>query len=190
MYYPVSMDAVFAQTAFKTMINQYKQQRRWSWGVENLPYVFFNLFMSPASAKIKFNEKVFHVVTMLEGFWSWATGSLLTFGMGWLPLLLGGQNFNTTLLSYNLPLLTSGIMTAAMVGMVVSAIISLLLLPPRPADYGKWRHASMLLQWFFLPVTLIIFGSLPALESQTRLIVNKPLRFWVTDKVRKEKTAA
>lgn len=189
MYYPVSMDAVFAESTAKTMVNQYKQQRRWSWGVENLPYVFFNLFFSPAGAKIKFGEKIFHIVTMLEGFWSWATGSLLTFGLGWLPLLLGGQNFNTTLLSYNLPLLTSGIMTAAMVGMVISAIISLLLLPPRPKNYGKWRHASMLLQWFFLPVTLIAFGSLPALESQTRLIINRPLGFWVTDKVRKQKTA-
>jgi hypothetical protein len=85
-----------------------------------------------------------------------------------------------------LPLLTSTIMTAAMIGMVVSAIISLLLLPPRPKGYGKWRHASMLLQWLFLPVTLIFFGSLPALESQTRLIINKPLGFWVTDKIRKE----
>jgi len=112
---------------------------------------------------------------------------LINFRLGWLPLLLGGQNFNATLLSYNLPLLTSGIMTAAMIGMVVSAIISLLLLPPRPPHYGKWRHASMLLQWLFLPLTLIVFGSFPAIESQTRLIINRPLGFWVTTKVRKPK---
>jgi len=182
LYYPVSMDAVLGKTTLRTMVNQYKQQRRWSWGVENLPYVFFNLFMNPASARIKLREKIFHIVTMLEGFWSWATGSIMTFGLGWLPLLLGGQGFNTTLLSYKLPQLTSIIMTSAMVGMVVSAIISLLLLPPRPKNYGKWRHFSMLLQWLFLPVTLIFFGSLPAMESQTRLIINKPLGFWITEK--------
>lgn len=182
MYYPVSMDAVFAKTSFHTMINQYKQQRRWSWGVENLPYVFFNLFMNPVSQKIKIKEKIFHVVTIIEGFWSWATGSIMTFGLGWLPLWLGGHNFNTTLISYNLPRLTSIIMTAAMVGLVVSAVISMLLLPPRPKNYGRWRHLSMLLQWLCLPVTLILFGSLPALESQTRLILNKPLGFWVTEK--------
>jgi hypothetical protein len=186
MYYPVSMDAVLGKTTLRTMINQYKQQRRWSWGVENLPYVFFNLFMNPASAKIKLGEKLFHISTIIEGFWSWATGSILTFGLGWLPLLLGGHDFNTTLLSYNLPRLTSIIMTMAMAGMVVSAIISMLLLPPRPKHYGRWRHISMLLQWLCLPITLIFFGSLPALESQTRLLINKPLGFWITEKGRKK----
>ena len=187
MYYPVSMDAVFAKSSFQTMINQYKQQRRWSWGVENLPYVFFNFFMNPASAKIKFSEKIFHIATMLEGFWAWATCSILTFGLGWLPLWLGGKDFNATLLSYKLPMITSIIMTLAMVGMVVSAIISMLLLPPRPKNYGRWRHLSMLLQWLCLPITLIFFGSLPALESQTRLIINKPLGFWITEKGNKPK---
>ena len=185
MYYPVSMDAVIGKTSWRTMINQYKQQRRWSWGVENLPYVFFNLFISPVKIKIKLREKLFHTLTMLEGFWSWATGSLLTFGLGWLPLLLGGGEFNRTLLSYNLPRFTSIIMTVAMAGMVVSAIISMLLLPPRPKNYGRVRHLSMFLQWLFLPVTLIFFGSVPALESQTRLMIGKPLGFWVTEKERK-----
>jgi hypothetical protein len=182
LYYPVSMDAVFAKSSFQTMVNQYKQQRRWSWGVENLPYVFFNFFMNPASAKIKLQEKLFHIFTMFEGFWAWATCSVLTFGLGWLPLWLGGESFNETLFAYKLPVITSVIMTSAMVGMVVSAIISMLLLPPRPKNYGRLRHLSMLLQWLCLPVTLIFFGSIPALESQTRLIINKPLGFWITEK--------
>jgi hypothetical protein len=40
----------------------------------------------------------------------------------------------------------------------------------------------MFLQWLLLPVTLIVFGAFPALESQTRMIINKPLGFWVTEK--------
>jgi hypothetical protein len=182
MHYPVSMDAVIAPSLFKTMINQYKQQRRWSWGVENVPYVFFNFAKNPAGKKIKLGEKMFHSLTMIEGFWSWATCSILTFCLGWLPLFLGGSKFSSTLISYNLPRLTSQIMTVAMIGMVVSAVISWLLLPPKPAKYGKWRSLSMILQWALLPVTLIIFGSFPAIESQTRLLLKKPLGFWVTDK--------
>lgn len=187
MYYPVSMDAVIGKTAWRTIVNQYKQQRRWSWGAENLPYVFFNLFFNPAAKKIKLREKLFHVGVMIEGFWSWAVCSLLIFGLGWLPLLLGGQGFNATLLSYNLPKFTSWIMTLAMVGMVVSAIISMLLLPPRPGNRGRGSYFSMIFQWLFLPVTLIFFGSVPALESQTRLMINKPLGFWVTEKKAKPK---
>ena len=182
LYYPVSMDAVIAPSITRTMLNQYKQQRRWSWGVENVPYVAFNLFRNPASKKIPLRTKLFHVATMLEGFWSWATGSILTFCLGWLPLVLGGSHFNGTLLSYNLPLLTSQIMTLAMSGMIVSAVISMLLLPPRPQGFSKWRNLSMVLQWLLLPVTLVIFGSLPAMESQTRLMIKKPLGFWVTEK--------
>lgn len=186
MYYPVSMDAVLSSTLTRTMVNQYKQQRRWSWGVENVPYVFFNLLKNPASAAVSIREKFFHAVNMIEGFWSWATCSILTFCLGWLPLMLGGRTFNGMLLSYNLPRVTSIIMTMAMIGMIVSAIISMLLLPPRPANYGKLRSFSMVVQWAFLPVALIIFGSVPALESQTRLMINKPLGFWVTEKGRKK----
>jgi hypothetical protein len=185
LHYPISLDAVMAPSLAKTMVNQYKQQRRWSWGVENVPYVFFNFAMNPASKKISFKEKFFHAFTMLEGFWSWATCSILTFCLGWLPLLLGGDKFSATLISYNLPRVTSQIMTMAMIGMVVSAATSWLLLPPKPAKYGRWRSLSMILQWALLPVTLILFGSIPAIESQTRMMIKKPLGFWVTDKVRK-----
>jgi hypothetical protein len=185
LYYPVSMDAVLADSSLRTMVNQYKQQRRWSSGVENLPYLFFNFFINPASSKISFYEKAFRISVMAEGFWSWATCSILTFGLGWLPLLFGGTNFNSTLLSYNLPRFTSQIMTVAMIGMIISAIISLLLLPPRPKNYGKFKSFSMVIQWLVLPITLIVFGSLPAIESQTRLIINKPLGFWVTEKTAK-----
>lgn len=185
MYYPVSMDAVLAESLPKTMINQYKQQRRWSWGVENIPYVFFNFLKNPDAKKIGSKEKLSHCLTMIEGFWSWATCSILIFCLGWLPLFLGGQEFSTTLLSYNLPRLTSQIMTVAMIGMVVSGVISMLLLPQKPVRYGNFRNLSMILQWTLLPITLIFFGSIPALESQTRLMLKKPLGFWVTDKVRK-----
>ncbi len=186
LHYPVSLDAVMAPSLAKTMVNQYKQQRRWSWGVENVPYVFFNFLMNPASKKISTSEKISHSLTMLEGFWSWATCSILTFCLGWLPLLLGGDEFSSTLISYNLPRITSQIMTMAMIGMIISAAISWLLLPPKPAKYGQWRSMSMILQWVLLPVTLIFFGSIPAIESQTRMMIKKPLGFWVTDKVRKK----
>jgi len=58
LYYPVSMDAVIAPSLWRTIINQYKQQRRWSWGVENVPYVFFNFFKNPTSKDIPLFKKL------------------------------------------------------------------------------------------------------------------------------------
>lgn len=182
LHYPVSMDAVLADDLKKTAANQYKQQRRWAWGCENIPYLIFG-FMK--NKKIRLREKISQVLIMIEGFWSWGMVALLTFFLGWLPLWIGGDKFQTTVLSYNLPKLTSYIMTIAMSGMIVSAIMSLLLLPPMPKNFGKKKKLSMFFQWLLLPFTLIIFGSLPAIESQTRLMIGKRLGFWPTEKTRK-----
>ncbi len=182
LHYPVSMDAVMAENLCLTIINQYKQQRRWAWGVENVPYMFYNFWKNK---KIPLKEKLRHSIIVLEGFWSWATSALLIFFLGWLPLLLGGELFNVTLLSYNLPRLTSNLMTISMIGMIVGAGISMSLLPPKPAHYSKWKNLSMIFQWLLLPFTLIFFGAFPAIEAQTRLMLGKRLGFWPTEKKRK-----
>ena len=40
LLYPVSMDANVAPSFWKTLINLYKQQRRWAYGSENIAYIF------------------------------------------------------------------------------------------------------------------------------------------------------
>lgn len=182
LYYPVSMDAVMAKNLLGTAINQYKQQRRWAWGSENIPYLFYGFLKNK---KIPLREKFRHSFLMIEGFWSWATAALLIFFLGWLPLAWGGETFNISLLSYNLPRITASIMTLAMIGMFISAIISMLLLPPRPPHYSRWKNLSMIFQWLLLPITLIVFGTFPSLDAQARLILGKRLGFWVTKKTRK-----
>ena len=186
IYYTVSMDAVLSTNLWRTIINQYKQQRRWAWGCDEIPYIMFGFLKNK---KIPFWAKFFHLYIILDGFWSWATAALLLFLLGWLPILLGGQGFNFTVLSFNLPILTSRIMTISMFGMFVSAILSTMLLPPIPKNMKwlkkTWKRATIFLQWILLPVTLILFGSLPALDAQIRLMLGKYMGFWVTEKVRK-----
>ena len=182
IYYLVSMDAVMASNLWRTALNQYKQQRRWAWGCDEIPYIMFGFWKNK---KIPILSKISHLYTILDGFWSWATAALLLFLLGWLPILLGGQKFNFTVLSFNLPILTSRIMTVSMVGMFVSAILSTMLLPPLPKGMSKFKKISVFLQWIFLPVTLIVFGAFPALDAQIRLMLGKYMGFWATEKVRK-----
>lgn len=179
--YPVSMDANLAPTFLQTVKNVYKQQRRWAWGVENFPYVAFGFWKNK---KIPFRTKLYYVFNMVEGYWSWSTNAFLIFALGWLPIILGGQKFNTTVLAYNLPQITRIIMTFSMIGIVTSAIISMKLLPPRPARYSKLKTLAMALQWILVPLTIIFFGAFPALEAQTRLMLGKYMGFWITPKHR------
>jgi len=182
IYYLVSMDAVMADGFWKTAINQYKQQKRWAWGCSEIPYMFYGFLKND---KILLSKKISHLYTIIDGFWSWATAALLLFALGWLPIFLGGQNFNLTVLSFNLPILTSRIMTISLFGMIISAVLSTMLLPPLPKGMSQFKRMSVFLQWLFLPVTLIVFGAFPALDAQIRLMFGKYMGFWVTEKVRK-----
>ena len=182
LYYPLSMDANLADNFGKTIKNVFKQQTRWSWGVENVPYFTFGCIKNKAMA---FRKKLYHCFNHWEAFWSWATNSLIIFLLGWLPLVLGGNEFNQTMLSYNLPRMTRLIMNLAMIGLVGSAFYALQLLPPRPAKYKSKKYIWMVLQWVLVPVVMIIFGAIPAFISQTRLMLGKYMGFWVTEKERK-----
>jgi hypothetical protein len=181
LHYPVSMDAVLTKSPVGTVVNQYKQQRRWAWGCVDIPFLLFGFFKNK---KIPLFKKIYHAWNILDGFWSWATVSLLIFFLGWLPLFLGGEKFNVTLLSYNLPRVTRNLMTISMIGMFISCIISFLILPKRPEKFGKIKNVSLIIQWLILPISLILFGSIPSLDAQTRLIMGRHLGFWVTEKER------
>lgn len=182
MHYPVSMDVCMDQKVLSTARNLYKQQRRWGWGVENVPYLIFNAIKRWKQIPKKvFADKIF---IQMYGFHSWATNALIIGFVGWLPLFFGGDRFNQTVLSNNLPNVTRVLMSIAMIGMVLSAIISSLLLPKRPAGNPWWRRFSMVGQWIFLPITIVFFGAIPGLEAQTRLMLGKYMGFWVTPKER------
>ncbi len=177
--YPLSMDANLAPKFWQTLVNIYKQQRRWGYGVENLPYVLFNLVKNK---KISFWKKAGIGLTQIERSWSLSTNPILIFMLSWLPLIIGGPGFNTTVLSYNLPVITRNLMVLSMCGLVVSAIISMSFLPKRPASHSPSRFIFMVLQWVFIPITITVFGSIPGLDAQTRLMFGKYMGFWVTPK--------
>ncbi len=182
LHYPLSMDVVDSPTLIRTFLNQYKQQRRWAWGCIEIPYI---LFCFLKDKKIPQRKKIFYSFVALEGFWSWTCASLLILFLGWLPLLLGGEDFNITLFSYNLPRLTGRIMIFSMVGMITGALLNILFLPKRPKGKSWWHSFSMVFQWLFLPLTLVIFGAFPALDAQIRLMLGRYMEFWNTPKVRK-----
>jgi hypothetical protein len=184
IYLPISLDAVLAETYWKTIKNQYKQKRRWAYGIENFPVIMRALWPDKT---IKLSKKLGIGFEMIEGHHSWATSAFILALLGWLPLFFGGPQFNQSVLAHNLPFVTRYLMTLAMGGLIISMFLSFVLLPPRPARYGKKKYIYMFLQWFLAPIIAPTLGAIPAIDSQTRILFKQYFgEFWVTDKIRKK----
>lgn len=182
IHLPISLDAVLAPTYWQTLVNQYKQKRRWAYGIENFPVTMRALWPDRI---ISFWKKLRISFEMLEGHYSWATTSFLLTFLGWLPLLLGSDLFKESVLAHNLPLFTRTLLTLGMGGMLISIPMALLTLPPRPRRYHWSRSFLMLFQWLLVPLVAFL-SALPAIDSQTRLLTKRYFgEFWVTEKMRK-----
>ena len=181
MSYPVSMDANLAPSFRQTMKNIYKQQQRWSYGVENFAYIMFNF---SKNKNISRWEKFKIFLVNLDGYWSLATNPIIIFVLGWMPVLLGGRDFNTTMLSYNLPYITRDIMMITMTNLILSSMVAVSLMPVIPEEGEKTKKLYHKLQWLLVPFTITIFGAIPAIDAQTRLMFGKYMGFWVTPKHR------
>ncbi len=180
IYLPISLDAVLADTYWQTIKNQYLQKRRWAYGIENFPIIMRAIWKDRG---IKLKKKLFIAYEMLEGHHSWATAPFILAILGWLPLIFGGSRFNESVLAHNLPFITRALMSLAMSGLVISMSLSFILMPERPKKYSRRKYLYMLLQWLLVPIIAPTLGAMPAIDSQTRILIKKYFtEFWITPK--------
>lgn len=182
MHVPVSMDTVMADTWSRSLKNLYLQQRRWAWGVEHFPYLMSRFWKNKT---FPLRKKIFHVWTLSEGMYTWATAPLMIFILGYLPFWVAPEAIRTSVFFQNTPHTLERLMQFAMIGGFVSAALSFTLLPSRPQHKRHHDMLVMLLQWLLVPITFIGFGSFPAIDAQTKLMFGKYLGFNVTEKKRK-----
>lgn len=180
VFIPVSMDTCLAPTYLQTLVNQYKQKRRWAYNVEYFPWFSKNLL---SNTKISVYNRLYKFWQYVEGNYNWATASIIIASMGFLPSILGDK-FANTVFGFNLPLATRLLMNIALVFLIFSVYINMVLLPPRPSRYKWTRTAAMYAQWALVPFISIIWGSVPAIEAQTRVALGRYMEFWVTPKAR------
>lgn len=182
LHMPVYMDTVLSDNWWKSLKNLYRQQRRWAWGSENIPYMIW-FFWRNSSIPLK--KRLYHLFNQLEGMWSWGTTPLLIFILGYLPLRILQSQSNTSVIATNAPIILQTLLTIADIGLVLAVILGTIILPKRPEHHKPAKYIMMLLQWTLLPVSMIIFGTFPAIEAQTRLMLGRYLGFYITEKSRK-----
>ncbi len=188
LFMPIYLDAVHAESIVTTARNLYFQQQRWAYGVEHFPYIVLEGLRHP---KIPFWSRYSLIYRAFVGSFSWATASFFITLVGWIPILLN-SGFRDQVAVSNFLVATRAILSFTWIGLVISGTITLLLLPPMPrqARHKTFLLAStMILQWAFMPITAIFFGSFPGLHAQTRLMLGRYLGFRVTPKGQARKAA-
>ncbi|MDD2647062.1 MAG: glycosyltransferase family 2 protein [Patescibacteria group bacterium] len=181
LYMPVSMDTVYSGSFWKSMVSQYKQMRRWGYGIENVPWMIENF---GKNKKMPWQKKILPFFSQFEGSISWATVSILILMLGSLPIWVAKLHNISDSIVLNAPFILEWLMNVALVGMITSAVFSTILLPPRPSHHKSYKYLFMILQWLLFPITMLIFGSIPATEAITRLMLGKYLGFYITEKKR------
>lgn len=181
IYSPVYMDAVLSESYLKTIQSQYKQLRRWAWGVSDFPFIVFNILKNPHIPLLK---KIYEIFHFLESVFFWATGPIILLLSGSLPSSLNPA-FRDNILSYNLPVMMSQLMNLASVGILLCIIITTQIIPFEKQK-STFKKISLFLQWFLVPIVSVCLSSIPAIDAQTRLMLNKRLDFQVTEKARKK----
>ncbi len=174
---PIYQDAVLAEGYVKTLKAQFIQLRRWTYGASDVAFIADKGFWHKNN--VPKADVLAKLLRTLEAHVTWATGPLIVYFAAFIPPLFHPQN----LAANQLPLIVSRVQRIGIAGLLVSLYVCLVTLPPRPARHKRHRSIFMLLQWFLLPVTSVVYSSMAAFNSQTRLMFKHYLsRFDVTDK--------
>ncbi|RGE19577.1 glycosyltransferase family 2 protein [Leucobacter sp. wl10] len=166
---PVYQDAVLADTYARTLVAQFRQLSRWSYGASDVPYVAVRVFGRRRPAP--FWPSLWRLLTLLDSQVTLASVPIIIAIGGWIPIALAGRLVRGEEFVSSLPILVGGVQQIATLGLLLSIVLGWRLLPPRPDRYGPVRNLGMVLQWVLFPVTVIVFNSFTALHSQGRLAV-------------------
>lgn len=179
-YLPLNGDTVLDSTLWRTFKNQYQQQKRWAYGVEHIPYVVTQYFKN---RDFDFWEKTDNVIFALWGYIRWGMLSLfVTFAGMLIPII--NPSYAHSVLSYNVPLISSWILTAAFLGMFATIFIHEKTVPPRPKEWSIIKKLWSYIQWIMVPVLMITISTVPAIDALTSLMLGRYIEYHTTNKVR------
>ncbi|MFC9441953.1 MULTISPECIES: glycosyltransferase family 2 protein [Brevibacterium] len=182
IHVPIYQDAVLAGSFTETMVAQFKQLSRWSYGASDVPYVGVRVFAG--DAKSPFWPGFLRFLSLLEGHVSLASISVIIAVGGWIPFVVASHTGQASEFIEAMPMTVGLIQQIGMIALLVSVLVFRALLPPRPVHVPVSRSVTMWLQWLLYPLTLLIFNAGTALYSQWCLLTGRYReRFDVTEKV-------
>jgi cellulose synthase/poly-beta-1,6-N-acetylglucosamine synthase-like glycosyltransferase len=184
IFLPVYADAAEGTNWYHTLINQYRQIRRWAWGVSDVPYLVWRLMWH---RDMPLWPRLSRVALFTEEHISWPSHwFVLTLGAH-APALLAPA-FTLSPLGQSLSTLAQLALMLCLPCLAVMIWLDMRLRPPRPEPCSLWRDALAVASWALLPVAGLLLTAIPALDAHTRLILGQYLQYQVTEKVPGEAT--
>jgi cellulose synthase/poly-beta-1,6-N-acetylglucosamine synthase-like glycosyltransferase len=179
IYLPLSVDAAESTSFLKTLKNQYEQFKRWAWGVSDDPYVIKNYFLS---TRVSFWAKTLRTIRIIEDHFLWPVNwFIVTLGINILSVI--NPRFSRTAIGFNLPRLSSTILSICLVSLAIILYIDSKQRPPRPREVPRWKAMLIPFEFILMPISGFIFTALPGLDAHTRLMLGKYLEYRVTEKI-------
>ncbi len=179
-FLPISADAVLDVTLWKTFQNQYLQLKRWAYGVEHMPFIIKQYFKNKDT---DFWNKTDKLLFITWSYMKWGTlAFFITFAGLAIPLI--NKNYSASVVAYNLPVISSWILTGAFVGLFSTIYAHEKTVPPRPRSWSFFQKFWSFIQWALIPLILVTIASIPAIDAQTRLMLGKYMEFRTTVKAR------
>jgi hypothetical protein len=182
LHVSVYLDGVDADGFWATMREQYRQIRRWAYGIIDFPYIMEQNAVSP---KIPLGLRIAQTYRQLSQFHLWAVVPLLLMTLRPVAGALQPTAVHSSWMVTDLAavaIIASGILSP--IGLAISAIVALKLLPLRPGHRPPRTWFKMVFEWLALPIVAPILLCAPAIDAQLRLMARRYLGFRVTVKHR------
>lgn len=171
MYIPTQGRAVQGKTVRQAFKEQYKQIRRWAWGASEFAVA---MTRSLQHKHVPWTVKLTPMFGQIRNSTEWITASAIPIVNSLVPIFMN-EEFKDTYLGFGLPRYTQILMTITTAFIILIIYIEFKLAPKRPSirERGFFSWIFTFVQWGLLPVIGFILSAIPALEAQTRLILNK-----------------
>lgn len=157
--------------------NQYEQVKRWAWGVSDHGWMLRNL----SKSKRKSLYVIYRTLHTIYDHLTWSIISfVLMFGANIPPLVNPG--FSRTVLGQKLPRVSSFMLTTSSLGFVIILILDFFMKPRRDKKVGILQLILEQFQWLTFPLVSFVFGAIPGLDAQTRLLFGKYMEYRLTEK--------
>jgi cellulose synthase/poly-beta-1,6-N-acetylglucosamine synthase-like glycosyltransferase len=178
IYLPVLADAAEGLTWWRTVASHYRQARRWSWGVSDVPFVVAHALRA---RHIPLWERLWRAWYYTKEHVLWPSHwFLLTGGLSLIPSLApqvaAGTAFREmlTLSSSAIAVSAASLLALLWIDTHLSAVHA-----PEPQGLDRWLGV---IAWAAVPLVGFVVVILPAVEAHTRLLLGRGLRFEVTEK--------